>query len=253
MVNIKYGEHSQQVELTGKTVADVRELFKSEFDLSARAQANLNGQWLKRKLEAVTELCDEDELYFEEKSSRPMVLAGAFLLALAITAGLFAYTATTDTITIGVTAGSADFAELSANTSSPPAYSSSTLTGSTIGKINAGVMFDVTKDSNYTGDIELVVSLANADELVQEYKSWMMRIKLTDGIDTDTGYDTANSTQVISLKNPSVTFSVDSANLTVTRYIHCIGGSYKTLSADIWAGQGFDPLIFAEVAQAGAP
>ena len=251
MVNIIYGEHSQQVELAGKTVADVREMFKSEFDLSDRAQANLNGQWLKRKLEAETELCDDDELYFEEKSRRPLVLVGAFLLALAITGGIFAYTATTDTITIGVSAVSADFAELSANNS--VSYNSTTIVGNVIGKINAGVMFDVTKDSNYTGDVELVVSLANADELVQEYKSWMMRIKLTDGSDINTGYDTSNSTQVVSLKNPSVTFSVDSANLTVTRYIHCIGGSYKTLSADIWAGMGFDPLIFAEVAQAGAP
>ena len=250
MVQVIYGEHSQQVELAGKTVADVREMFRSEFDLSDRAQANLNGQWLKEKLETETELCDEDELYFEERSRRGLVMLGAFLLTLAITGGLFAYTATTDTVTIGVSAVSAEFAEISANNS--VVYNTSTIVGDVIGKINAGVLFDVSKETNYTGDVELIVSLANADELVQEYKFWMVRLKLTDGSDTTLGYDTNNSTQVISLKNPSVTFSVDSANLSVTRYIHCIGGSYKTLSSSVWAGSGFDPMIFAGVAQAGA-
>ena len=50
MVNVSYGEHNRQIELAGRTVADVREMFKSEFDLSDRAQANLNGQSLKKKL-----------------------------------------------------------------------------------------------------------------------------------------------------------------------------------------------------------
>lgn len=250
MVRVIYGEHSQQAELSGKSVADVREIYESEFGLSDRAQANLNGQWLKKKLEAETRLSDEDELYFEERSRRGLVLLGAFLLTLALTAGIFAYTATTDTITIGVSAVSAEFAEISANNS--VAYNTSTIVGKVVGKINAGVMFDVSTDSNYTGDIEIDVALANADELVQEYKFWMMRVKLTDGSDTTLGYDTNNSTQVISLNNPSVTFSVDSANLSVTRYIHCIGGSYKTLSSSIWAGSGFDPVISAQVAQAGA-
>jgi len=186
----------------------------------------------------------------KEKSRRRLVMLGALLLTLAVTSGMFAYTALTDTVTIGVSAVSAEFADVSANNS--VVYNTSTIVGRVVGKIDPGVMFDVSKESNYTGDLEIIVSLANADELVQEYSFWMMRLKLTDGIDATLGYDTNNSTQVISLKNPSVTFSVDSANLTVPRYIHNVGGSYKTLSSSIWSGSGFDPLVFAGVAQAGA-
>ena len=250
MVKVIYGEYSQQVELADMTVADVREMFKSEFDLSDRAQANLNGQQLKKKLEAETELCDEDELCFEERSRRSLVMLGSLLLTLAITGGIFAYTALTDTVTIGVSAVSAEFADVSANNS--VAYQTATIVGNVVGKIDAGVMFDVSKETNYSGDVELIVALANVDELIQEYKFWMMRLKLTDGSDTTLGWDTNNSTQVISLKNPSVVFSVDSANLSIPRYIHTIGGSYKTLSSSIWAGSGFDPMVSAGVAQAGA-
>lgn len=249
MVNIIYGEHSLQAELAGKTVADAREMFESEFDLPDRAQANLNGQWLKRKLETETGLCDDDELYFEERSRRGLVVLGAFLLTLAITGGLFAYTATTETVSINVLAVSPDFASVSANNT--VAYNTVNITGKTVGKINAGTLFDVSKNIAYTGDLEIIVSLANADDLVREYSSWQMRLKFTD-TNADNGVDTDNSTQVISLVNPTVTFAVDSANLSVTRYIRCIGGSYKTLSSSIWAGQGYDPMIFAQVVQAGA-
>ena len=228
----------------------MREMYDSEFSLSDRAQANLNGQWLKKKQEAETKICDEDELYFEERSRRGLVMLGAFLLTLALTGGMFAYTALTDSVTIGVSAVSAEFADVSANNS--VVYNTSTIVGNVVGKINAGVMFDVSTETNYTGDIEVIVSLANVDELVQEYKFWMMRLKLTDGSDTNLGYDTNNSTQFISLKNPSVIFAVDSANLSVPRYIHNIGGSYKTLPSSIWAGSGFDQMVFAGVAQAGA-
>ena len=249
MVNVIYGEHSRQAELAGKTVAEAREMFESEFDLSDRAQANLNGQWLKKRLESETGLCDDDELYFEERSRRGLVMVGAFLLTLAITGGLFAYTATTGAVTIGVTAASPDYASITANNS--VVYNTGNITGKTVGKINAGVMFDVTKNPQYTGDLEVIVSLANADDLVTEYSSWQIRLKFTDGT-VSNGVDTENSTQVISLVNPTVSFAVDSSNLTVTRYIHCIGGSYKTLSSSLWSGQGYDPMIFAQVVQAGA-
>lgn len=251
MIEIRYDEHYEEVDLAGKSVAEVREMYKSEFSLPDRAQANLNGEPVRKELEATTFLNDDDILSFEVESRKrgPVAILGAFLLALAITGGLFAYTTTTDTTTITVTAVGADFADVSANSS--VVYNTENITGKTVGKINGGVMFDVLKDSNYTGDLEIIVSLANADELVQEYSAWMLRLKFTDGT-ADGGVDVDDSIRVISLKKPTVIFSVDSANLSVTRYIYCQGGMYKTLSSSIWAGQAYDPLIFAQVAQAGA-
>jgi len=49
--------------------------------------------------------------------------------------------------------------------------------GAVNGKIGSDVLFDVTGDSNYTGDVEILVSLANADDMVDEYRFWMTRIE----------------------------------------------------------------------------
>jgi hypothetical protein len=247
MVNVIYGEHSRQIELAGRTVADVREMFESEFDLSDRAQANLNGRWLKRKLEAETELCSEDELYFEEKSRRPMVLLGAFLLVLAITGGMFAYTQTTQLATITVGGGGTDFVTLTANAT--PNY---TVLGNFRGTIPTAIMFDVTRDSNYTGDLVVDVYLNNPDDLETDYKSWMMRVQLTDAAGNPV--DTQAKTEIISLDKPFATFEIDvGVNMTsgtgYSAYIECDGGSYKTF------GHGWitpeQPQIYANVVQAG--
>ena len=51
MVKVIYREHGQQADLAGKSVAEVRELYKSEFSIPNRAKASLNGKQLKGKLE----------------------------------------------------------------------------------------------------------------------------------------------------------------------------------------------------------
>ncbi|MFC1940820.1 hypothetical protein ACFLWL_00175 [Chloroflexota bacterium] len=249
MVEIIYGEHSQQADLAGKSVDQVRELYRDTFEIPDDATAKLNGKRVKKNLESEATLFDSDSLLFQVESRKAMILLAAFLLTLSITSGLFAYTLTTDSTTITVVGVGNDFASVSSNNS--VVYNTTSITGKTVGKINAGVMFDVTKDSIYSGDLEVVVSIANADELVQEYSFWMLRVKFTDGT-VSNGVDTTNSTQVISLKNPTASFAVDSVNLSVTRHIHVLGGSYKTLSASQWAGQAYDPVVFAQVVQAGA-
>ena len=247
MIEIIYGENSQQADLAGKSVAEVRELYASEFSISDRAKASLNGEPLKKKLEPETKLADGDQLYFEEKSRRGLVVLGALLLTLFITGGLFAYAAITTSTEIGVTAVSADFAEVSENnTLSPASY---TILGRVRGKIGSGNLFDVTRTSGYTGDIEVNLYLANIDELTQDYSFWMLRLELTDingsPVDKDHG------PQVLSLNNASVSFACDNWTET-TRYIECEGGSYRALPSDIWSGQAYDPLIFCQVNQAGS-
>jgi hypothetical protein len=248
MVNVIYGEHSQQVELAGKTVADVREMFESEFDLSDRAQANLNGQWLKKNLEAETGLYDDDELSFEERSRRGLVMLGAFLLTLALTGGLFAYTQTVTTRTIGVTGGTTDYCSVTSNATASPDYS---LLGMHRGVIPEGSLFDVTPDNDYNGDLVLNLILSNVDLLQNDYSSWAMRVTLTNS--SNVSIDTMASIGVITLDTPMVSFEVQSDNITAsggTVYVHCDGGSYRTFGHG-WLS-GVDPQVYAQVVQAGA-
>ena len=92
MVEIRYGEHYEVADLAGQLLAEAREQYKEEFGIPDKAQAKLNGKPVKKKLEAVTELGDGDEFSFAEKGRRGLILVGTFLLAIAITGSLFAYT-----------------------------------------------------------------------------------------------------------------------------------------------------------------
>jgi len=176
-----------------------------------------------------------------------LMLLSAFLLTLAMTSGLFAYTYLVDTTTIATTVATADFADVSENTVATESYN---LLGAVNGKIGSDVLFDVTGDSNYTGDVEILVSLANADDMVDEYRFWMTRIELTDAA-TTTMVDLEGITKVISLQKPSTSFIVDSANITgKTVYVYLAGGSYKTFPFIQLGGNHDDPLFFCEVIQA---
>ncbi|MFC1873911.1 hypothetical protein ACFLYX_01270 [Chloroflexota bacterium] len=178
-------------------------------------------------------------------SKKIMVLLGAMLLSLAVTGGLFAYTYTTTSTTISVSAATSDFGSVSANASP----TQSALLGRVRGSIGTAHMFDVSTDSGYTGDVEVMVSLANPDELSADYSMWSIRLALTDS--GTLKKDAEGITKVLSLANPLVTFPVDSANLTTTVYVYCEGGSYRALPFSL-GSTGTAPLIFAQVVQASA-
>lgn len=250
MVKINYKEHSKEVELAGQTIADVRELFESEYDLSDHAKANLNGRWVKRKHEAETALSDEDELFFEEKSRRPLAIVGALLLALVLTGAVFAYTSTTSTTTITVSGGSTDFCSVSGNATSTAAIDY-TLLGKHRGVIGTGILFDAVPDPSYTGDIVLNIYISNVDQLQNDYSSWMMRLDITDN--TTGGLGTI-PLEIISLDTPGATFEIEYDDWHAVGdgnvYIYCDGGSYKTYGTG-WLTSPASPLLYAQVVQAG--
>ena len=70
MVEFRYDEHYERVDLMGKSVAEARELYKSRLDIPDRAHAYVNGEQLKKKLESETQLRDRDELLFEAKDRK---------------------------------------------------------------------------------------------------------------------------------------------------------------------------------------
>jgi hypothetical protein len=246
MVKVIFGEHSHQANLAGRSVAEVRDMYRFGFGMPDRANASLNGKRLRRELEPETKVGDHDKLVFEAKSRKGLVLLGSFLLTLIVTGSLFAYTYTTRSATITVNAATADFASISTNAT--PATID--LKGKVRGAIGDATMFDITGDGNYTGDVEVLVSLANADELSSDYSFWMMRLQLVDA--SNATADLEGITKIITLDNPTTSFAVDSANISgVTVYVRTPGGSYRTYPF-VLGSSGNDPLIFCEVIQADA-
>jgi len=241
MVEIIYGENNRQANLAGKSVAEVRELYTPELSIPDRAKASLNGEPLKKELEPEAKLNDGDQLSFEEKSRKGLVMLGALLLTLVITGGLFAYTYTTDSTTISATAVASDYADVSANASI-----SYTFHGRERGKIDGGMLFDVTRASGYTGDLEVNVYLANVDELQNDYSFWMLRVELTDS--ANVSKDLEGITQVLSLDNPFVTFIC--SDWAVPRYVNALGGTYRAFP-NVHGLTGYNPLIFCQVNQVG--
>ena len=252
MVELSYGEHYELAELAGKSVVEVRELYKTEFEIPDRAQAILNDKPLKKKLEDKIRLEDGDGLSFEEKErSRKPLFITALLLALAISGGLFAYTWTTATATLIAQTTVGDFASVTANSTGIVQ-----ITWTPFGRYRGSIpgphnLFDVTVDSAYDGDIEVTVYLANADELSKNYRFWMLRLEFVDG--TGNPDDIQGGVQVLSLNNGQASFYSTSTNYTAgtASYVRCAGGSYIGLP---WAGgwaDSYDPVLFVEVTQAG--
>jgi len=247
MVKVIYGEYRQQADLAGKSVAEVRELCKSEFSLSDRAQAILNSQQLKKKLEPETKLADEDELTFEEKSKRGLVLLGAFLLTLAITGGIFAYTQTTTTATIVAVPGAGDFASVSENTSGTSGMQYDVF-GRATGIIPAGHLFDITPASGYTGDLELVVFINNPDQMIENYRFWMMRLELVNS--ANVSISKGAIVRPINLESVQVSFATDNYTQDEPFYVRSLGGVYKAFPWSL-IGTIYDPQLYCEVMQLG--
>lgn len=182
------------------------------------------------------------------KSRRTIFLLSGLLVTLVITGGLYAYAYTVASTSITTAAATADFASVTANTTTTNLNYN--LLGSVNGKLGSQDLFAVSGDSNYSGDVEVIVYLANADEMVQEYRFWMMRLEFTDAGGT-TPCDIEGITKVLSLQKPVTSFVVDSANISgVTNYVYCQGGSYKAFPFVLLGSSNSDPLIFCEVVQA---
>ncbi len=245
MVEIRYGENYEMTDLAGKSVAEAREQYKLEFGIADKAQAKLNGKGIKSKQEPERILSDEDKLSFAEKSRGGLFLMGAFLLALAITGGVFAYGWTTATITLAVTEKS-DFAAVSANTTP-----TETVFGRATGTWPENItLFNIVTDSDYTGDVVVKVYLANAGELIGGYHHLNMLLRLSDNITgAGTSADEQSILQLLTLQNASVQFDY-AYTAPYTLYVELEGGSYRA-HRNTWLSGTADPLIYVEVVQAG--
>jgi len=245
MVEIRYGEHYEMADLAGRSAAQAREQYKQQFGIPDKAQASLNGKGIGKKHEPMTALGDDDSLTFAEKSRKGLFFIGAILLALAITGGIFAYGATTTTVGLLLDAQD-DFAAVTA--ASLPTWD---VYGSYKGSVDTGDLFTVTPDvpGGWTGDMSVVLTLTNAQELVAAYRILVLEIEIWDSTATPVQVGT---TEYLTMSNGEITIEIDQTGFTAPYDVRLTGGFYISHRGG-WTTNYEDPSIFCQVLQRSAP
>jgi len=249
MIEIRYGEHYEMADLAGKSVSQAREQYKQEFGIPDKAKANLNDKGIRQKHEPVTALGDNDSLTFAQKSRKGLFFIGAILLALAITGGIFAYGATTATVTLGLTAKT-DFAAVTAGAG--PTWN---VWGSYKGRVTAGDLFTITPEASvpldsWTGDMSVTLTIANAQDLVEAYKMLVLEIEVWD--DVTVAKATGSTTEYLTLGKGDIEIDFEQGAPAGTYTVKIISGYYITHKGG-WTDGKEDPLIMCQVLQREAP
>jgi hypothetical protein len=163
---------------------------------------------------------------------------------LAITGSVFAYTFTTATVTIGVTAIESDFANVSANLSgwtNPKAF------GKFTGTWDQATLFNMSPHGEYTGDLIVHVYLTNAGELIRRYHHLNLKLELHDSLGANVSVQ--GEYQVLNLNNADVVFEWGYGNGTAPYYVDLVGGSYRLHPWRTGLSGSVQPEIFCEVTQ----
>lgn len=168
----------------------------------------------------------------------------AIVAVLVLTGGVFAYTFTTATTTIGVNAISSDFAEISENgtfASTPDVF------GKFTGTWPDGTLFNIEPHTDYSGDLVITVSLVNTGELIRYYKHLNLALEFQDS--TSTISDNQGEAQVLNLSNAEVTFDWLNDTGTSPYYVKVTGGSFRLHQWRTMTGGSVTPQIWCEVTQ----
>lgn len=241
MIEINYREHSEQADLADKSIAQARQWYKSKFDIPDKARARLNDKELEKRLESETILKNGDDLYFVSKSRKGLVLVGALVAALAATGGMFAYTQTSATVTLGVTAAP-DFVTVgTANTTG----ASWTIFGKHKGTLPTNkTIFEIAPAAGYTGDLVSTIYLGNADLLVERYRVLVMRIRIIDSTPAE-----VVGTELLTLSKGEVEHTITTG--TPPYYVEIEGGFYIThgFHGFSFTTHSEDPMLWCEVVQ----
>ena len=168
------------------------------------------------------------------------------LIALAVvTGGMFAYTFTTATATIGVVAPTSDFATIttSSNISEPTA-----VFGKFTGTWPPNTLFEITPDADYTGDLVIQVYMVNTGELIRQFQHINMAIELRDSGGNVTA-DEQGAIQVLNLQNAEALFTWSNGTGESPYKVELTGGSYRLHPFKTLTGGSYQPLIWCEVTQ----
>ena len=166
----------------------------------------------------------------------------ALVAFLAVGGSTFAYTYTTATAAIGVTAIASDFATVTANiTSAPKVFGRFTSTWP------SGTLFDITPDPEYNGDLVIKVYLVNAGALVRHYHHSNMALEFQDSDDATA--DEHGIFQVLNLENAEVEFNWENGTGTPPYKVEVTGGSYRLHPWKPVTGGSVQPQLWCEVTQ----
>jgi len=189
---------------------------------------------LGKRQEPKIALSHNDSLTFAQKSRKGLFFIGAILLALVITGGVFAWGATTTTVTLTVTE-KPDFATVTAGAG--PTWNAF---GSFKGSVGQATLFTIAPDAAWSGDMSVVVTLANAQDLVEAYRILVLEIEVWNNADVSIG-----TTEYLTLGVGEI--SIDFTQATAGPYtVEVTGGYYITHKAGAWSA---DPVIMCQVLQ----
>jgi len=166
----------------------------------------------------------------------------ALIALIAVGGSMFAYTYTTATASIGVTAVESDFATVTANTTSAPQ-----VFGRVAGTWPSGTLFDITPDTQYTGDLVIKVYLVNAGALLRHYHHANLLLEFMDSANA-----TANeqgSFQLLNLENAEVEFAWENGTGAPPYKVAITGGSYRLHQWKSLTGGSVQPQLWCEVVQ----
>ena len=269
MIEIKYGEHFEVVDVAGNTIHEARDKFKAEFEIPDKARAKLNGKTIKSSLEPKIVLNDDDSLSFAVVRSRVPYLVGAILLALAITGGVFAFGFINAATTLTAVTYNSNFADVSVNTTGLGTISwnawgyykgsiDATVYDTTylVNSFNGTPIFNIdTWDSHYPGDLVVTVSLGNADQLVKRYRALSLQLCMlnsqnqTMDINQENGSDNATDWVMLTLDNGAVSMFPSGTPNGDNMTVRIKKGFYITqVFPGTWQGDA-SPELFCEVAQ----
>jgi len=167
----------------------------------------------------------------------------ALVALLVVTGGMFAYTFTTATATIGVVAPTSDFANITANSS----ITAPTVFGKFTGTWPAATLFTITPDPSYTGDLVIRVSMVNTGQLIRQYQHINMSLEFTDN--ASAAADEQGTIQVLNMENAEVLFTWSNGTGTSPYKVELTGGGYRLHPFKTLSGGSYQPQIWCEVTQ----
>jgi len=175
------------------------------------------------------------------------ILLIALVALLVVTGGMFAYTFTTATATIGVVAPTSDFANIttSSNISSPSVF------GKFTGTWPANTLFEIIPDPAYTGDLVVKVYMVNAGQLIRQYHHINMTLEFQDSANAtaDEQGIAGEPIQVINMQNAEALFTWANAQGASPYKVQLTGGSYRLHPFKTLTGGSYQPQIWCEITQ----
>ena len=172
------------------------------------------------------------------------ILIIALVAVLVVTGGMFAATFTTATATIGVTAPTSDFAEVTAENVTALAP---TVFGRYTGTWPSGTLFTVTPNAEYTGDLVIRAYLVNTGALIRYYEHLNMTLQFTDN--TSAIADEQGVIQVLNLQNSEVLFTWANTPSGSPYKVELTGGGYRLHPWKTLAGGSVQPQLWLEITQ----